>query len=564
MLTLQTSAAPEPADLLPPPFASGVAEDPPSVEAARQGRSGDSSAWLRAVADAAKRLGAKGVSSTSALTGAPDVLGGGKGQLAGGRLRLSAERGARAYWALPAPAGEGGALVVAGVLRTSSVEDEKLQVRLAHKAGFEEEVLRISRSWVGVARRARLSLTAPLASMAFAMVIEGRRLAVWLDGRLVYRGPRSREDVPTAVVVDLLPVAANAADVLVDGLFVARKPADGVLSLWPEDDKLLIDIARQAVASGEVEPFTTAMSQIDPFPAIEDPELAQSLARLLVQAGVDEISFDKYMALCSKAVQARVQTLRANRRGVALVKFDDVTVSLPKNPSAAYTLSGLFSAEGRERFNALEHVSFQLNAGDILGVVGRNGSGKTTLLRTIMGLFPISAGAVNVNGKPLLLRPGAGMREDLSGRDNIVMAALFMGQSLRKARSIVDEVVDFAELEEAIDRPYRYYSDGMRARLIFSVATAITTEVLLLDELLSAGDIAFQAKAQTRLKEFISRAQAVIVVEHGLAFVQASATKVLLLHKGWPVYYGPRDRALDRYVLDVMSELEQVAPGRTR
>jgi ABC-type polysaccharide/polyol phosphate transport system ATPase subunit len=310
------------------------------------------------------------------------------------------------------------------------------------------------------------------------------------------------------------------------------------------------------VTDGRADTFADLLSLIDDYPALDDPELEQELASALIESEtpIDEVSWRYFLSLCRPEQRQRLQVMRDNKVGLRLVQMRDLTVMFDVDPSQAQSVAALFSRRHSARFAVLRNINFELAAGDVLGVIGRNGSGKSTLLRTIMGMFPISTGAVMIHGKPLLLRPGVGMREDLSGRENIITSSLFLGLSLKQARSIVDEVIDFSELEHAIDRPYRYYSDGMRARLVFSVATSLTAEVLMLDELLSAGDISFQEKARRRLHEFIQRARAVIVIEHGMAFVEASATKVLLLHEGEPIYFGKRERAVDRYILDVMSE----------
>ena len=151
----------------------------------------------------------------------------------------------------------------------------------------------------------------------------------------------------------------------------------------------------------------------------------------------------------------------------------------------------------------------------------------------------------------MLLRPGVGMREELSGRENILCAGLYMGLSRKQIAEVIDEVIEFSELEDAIDRPIRYYSDGMRSRLIFSLATASSPEILLLDELLGAGDIGFRDKAARRLEKFLGGAKVVIVVTHGIGWVREKCNKALYLNNGRVGYFGDPETACDRYLREL-------------
>ncbi len=164
-------------------------------------------------------------------------------------------------------------------------------------------------------------------------------------------------------------------------------------------------------------------------------------------------------------------------------------------------------------------MDLNIYQGDTLGIIGANGAGKSTLLKTIAGLVPIKAGEVSLYAKHLLLSVGLGAREELTGRENIYLSGCFLGLSKRQIDALFDEIVDFSELGEAIDRPFKYYSDGMKGRLVFSIATSVSPDILMLDELLSAGDLYFQQKAAKRMDELIERSKAVVVVTHGMDFV---------------------------------------------
>jgi len=143
------------------------------------------------------------------------------------------------------------------------------------------------------------------------------------------------------------------------------------------------------------------------------------------------------------------------------------------------------------------------------------------------------------------------MQQELTGRENILLAGLYMGLTPREVDEIVDDVIEFSEIGEHIDRPYQYYSDGMRARLIFSLATSISPELLMLDELLGAGDIGFQEKAARRLDTFIRNAKVVFVVQHGTDFVMTRCTKCLYIKDGRQAYFGDPRIAVEMYQSDI-------------
>ena len=199
-------------------------------------------------------------------------------------------------------------------------------------------------------------------------------------------------------------------------------------------------------------------------------------------------------------------------------------------------------------FNVLENINFKVYPGDIVGIIGANGAGKSTLLKTIAGLIPINAGKIILKGHHQLLSPGLGIRNELSGRENIYLAGCFLGLKRKEVDKIIDEIIEFSELGEFIEQPFKFYSDGMKSRLIFSIATSIAPEILMLDELLSAGDIKFQEKAAKRMDELIERAKAVIVVTHSLSFVSQKCNKALFISKGKLKYYGNPKSAIAHYL----------------
>jgi ABC-type polysaccharide/polyol phosphate transport system ATPase subunit len=208
----------------------------------------------------------------------------------------------------------------------------------------------------------------------------------------------------------------------------------------------------------------------------------------------------------------------------------------------------LLNYRKQKTFRAVDQVSFELHKGDVLGIIGHNGAGKSTLLRALCGLIDISAGRIEIANRFLLLRPGIGMRDELTGRENIASMAFYLGLGLNEVNAMSDDIITFSELGEHIDKPVKYYSDGMRARLVFSIATSFAPEVLFLDELLSAGDIAFQEKAQARLRSFLNKVDTVVVVTHSTDFVMRSCTKGLLMHQGRQIYFGDPEETVARYL----------------
>ncbi|WP_394691605.1 ABC transporter ATP-binding protein [Hoeflea sp.] len=234
------------------------------------------------------------------------------------------------------------------------------------------------------------------------------------------------------------------------------------------------------------------------------------------------------------------------QRPQPVLRLTDVAVKIDANPSKHASLRYLFSRRPN-KVSLLDGVTFDAFNGDIVGIIGKNGAGKSTLLKTLVAAMPLARGRIECNDRPLLLRPGAGMQGDLTGRENLLKTGLYMGFLPHQMRDLMEDIIAFAELEDHIDRPFRYYSDGMRARLIFSLATAIPRDVLLLDELLSAGDVGFQRKAMARLDEFLGKARLVLVVQHTFDFVLSRCTKCLLLDHGSPVYFGDPKVATEIY-----------------
>ena len=197
---------------------------------------------------------------------------------------------------------------------------------------------------------------------------------------------------------------------------------------------------------------------------------------------------------------------------------------------------------------ALKDVSFQIEPGGAVGLVGRNGLGKTTLLRLISGIVKPSSGHVDVGGRVgSLLELGAGFHPDLTGRENVFLNGSIYGLKRAYLREQLDEIVAFAGLEQAIDRPVRTYSSGMYMRLGFAIASHINADVLLLDEVFAVGDEQFQRKCFGKIFEFKQRGGTIVFVSHDASAVERLCDRAILLRDGEAAFDGPTHDAIVRY-----------------
>ncbi|MFO7997106.1 MAG: ABC transporter ATP-binding protein [Dehalococcoidia bacterium] len=199
-------------------------------------------------------------------------------------------------------------------------------------------------------------------------------------------------------------------------------------------------------------------------------------------------------------------------------------------------------------FWALRHVSFTVERGETLGIVGRNGSGKSTLLRVIAGIYPPDEGRVSIEGEvTTLFGLGTGFNPELSGRDNIYLNGILIGLTKSQIDAIVDAIIDFAELGDFIDMPVRTYSSGMRLRLGFAIAINSDKDIVLIDEIMSAGDAAFRQKADAEMSRMIGE-KTVIIVSHSLPTIEKFADKVVWLDKGAIAAMGEPKAVIEQYL----------------
>jgi lipopolysaccharide transport system ATP-binding protein len=201
----------------------------------------------------------------------------------------------------------------------------------------------------------------------------------------------------------------------------------------------------------------------------------------------------------------------------------------------------------KDEFWAVDDVSFEVRRGECLGLVGHNGAGKTTLLRMLNGLIKPDRGKICIRGHVgALIALGAGFNPILTGRENIYVNGAIFGLSKREVDSHIEDIIEFAELREFIDSPVHTYSSGMQVRLGFAIATSIKPDVLILDEVLAVGDIAFRAKCFKRIG-LVAQQSAILFVSHDQSQVTRICDRALLLDHGTPEYCGPTREALGRY-----------------
>ncbi len=194
---------------------------------------------------------------------------------------------------------------------------------------------------------------------------------------------------------------------------------------------------------------------------------------------------------------------------------------------------------------SLDDVSFTLKSGDRLGLIGTNGAGKSTLLMVLAGIYPPTRGSVEVNGRiDALFNISLGFRPEATGRRNIVLRGLISGWSPELIEEKMDSIIEFSELGQFIDMPFKSYSQGMAARLAFSIATAVSPDILLLDEWIGAGDVDFQHKAQERMTSLVNSASTMVIASHNYALLKSVCTKVLHLEHGRIAAFGEVDELL--------------------
>ena len=243
------------------------------------------------------------------------------------------------------------------------------------------------------------------------------------------------------------------------------------------------------------------------------------------------------------------------------IRVENVTQRFRVIQERPDTVRELFSKLFRHQssyhdFEAVRNISFDVPAGQMLGIIGRNGSGKSTLLKVIAGVYRPTKGSVRVTGTIApLIELGAGFHHELTGRENILLNGLLMGYSKRAMLERQDRIIEFADIGDFIDAPVKQYSSGMYMRLAFAVATEVDPQILLVDEILAVGDAGFQEKCFTRIRKFRESGKTILFVTHVMGDIREHCERVLLLEQGSIVTDARPEEAIAMYKNLVTPEL---------
>jgi ABC-type polysaccharide/polyol phosphate transport system ATPase subunit len=206
-------------------------------------------------------------------------------------------------------------------------------------------------------------------------------------------------------------------------------------------------------------------------------------------------------------------------------------------------------AERTQIFEAVKGVSFKVEKGEILGIIGKNGSGKSTLLRAMAGVFSPNEGEIDLKGNSVsLLSLGVGFKDTLTGRENIFLSGMLLGFKEQEIKDREQLIIDFSELGDFIDRPVKTYSSGMYSKLAFAITSNLETDIILIDEVLSVGDEHFQKKSLARMEELINdKNRTVVIVSHNIATLRKLCNRVMWMNDGIIEKIGDVDTVLDTY-----------------
>jgi lipopolysaccharide transport system ATP-binding protein len=213
----------------------------------------------------------------------------------------------------------------------------------------------------------------------------------------------------------------------------------------------------------------------------------------------------------------------------------------------------------QEEFWALKDVSFEVKQGEIIGIIGRNGAGKSTLLKILSRIADPTTGQIIINGRiASLLEVGTGFHAELTGKENIYLNGAILGMNKAEIKRKFDEIVAFAEVEKFLDTPVKHYSSGMYVRLAFSVAAHLEPDILLIDEVLAVGDIGFQNKSLSRIRDMTRQGITTLLVSHNMHLVEIIAKQCIYFNNGKTEYYSNISQGINRYLENVQNQTSEV------
>lgn len=231
-------------------------------------------------------------------------------------------------------------------------------------------------------------------------------------------------------------------------------------------------------------------------------------------------------------------------------------LGVEKDNSLKMIFINLFTPRKKKKkdyFWALKDIDFRINKGDVVGIIGANGAGKSTLLKVVSGVYKPTTGTVEVNGKiSPMIELGAGFDPELTARENIYLNGAILGYSKEFLEQKFDDIVEFSELKDFLDVPVKNFSSGMVAKLAFSISTIVDPEVLIVDEILSVGDIKFQEKSKNKMMSMIEGGTTVLYVSHSIDSIKELCSKVIWLDHGKIVKMGDTKEICDEYYKKLM------------
>ena len=233
-----------------------------------------------------------------------------------------------------------------------------------------------------------------------------------------------------------------------------------------------------------------------------------------------------------------------------MISVDDVSLTFPlSRPGLTTLLSPMKKEKKQEKLKwALKRITLDVVQGEVLGVIGRNGSGKSSLVRVMAGIYSPAKGTVLSRGQLFLLaNVRIGFTGNLTGRENAYLYGSILGHSTKKMNELMPEIIEFSDLADYIDQPLKTYSSGMTARLGFSVATAVQPDILLIDEVLSVGDLDFRERSKERILNMVENAGTVVIVSHSLDLLKKICNRIVFIDGGEAVAIGDPDEVIQTY-----------------
>ena len=238
-----------------------------------------------------------------------------------------------------------------------------------------------------------------------------------------------------------------------------------------------------------------------------------------------------------------------NKKADIAVTVKDLNIYYKDIKKFSIAKSGIKNLLNAKEFHAVKDVSFEIPKGQILGICGKNGSGKSTLLRAIAGIFSADTGTIDLHGNSIsLLSIGVGFQRRLSGYENIFLSGLLLGYSEEQINEKLDEIIEFSELGDFIYKPVNSYSSGMYSKLAFAITAILETDIMLIDEVLSVGDVRFRQKSYNKMKELISdENRTVIIVSHSSRTLKSLCDRVIWINDGVLKGDGDPEEIVDKY-----------------